>query len=206
MRCGELLTERDVAERLRCSTSKVKRLRLSGQLGYIDGKPVLISTEALAAYLEARSRPATLEPRRKSLKSKPAQRTPEQEAAAQMVQEAKLWALEKRARRGYPLLRNANLGSDRRSSWSLDKMRRIDDTPGRRRPKSEPAKALRGSPKLRQAESGIWYVQWSEDRRSKRRSTGTRERAEAQRFFAGWLRDRSPGQPKMSSGAASATD
>lgn len=53
--------------------------------------------------------------------------------------------------------------------------------------------------RLRQAPTGIWRILWSEDRRSKRRSTGTKDPDEAQRFFADWLRDRSSSQPKMSS-------
>lgn len=60
--------------------------------------------------------------------------------------------------------------------------------------------------RLRQAPTGLWRIHWSEERRSKCRSTGTKDRGEAQRFFADWLRDRSSNQPKMSSGAASATD
>ncbi|ESX21412.1 helix-turn-helix domain-containing protein [Mesorhizobium sp. LSJC264A00] len=37
-----LLTQDEVAKRLRCSTQKVKRLRISGQMAYIPGRPVLI--------------------------------------------------------------------------------------------------------------------------------------------------------------------
>lgn len=46
------LTEPEVAERLRCSTSKIKRLRLSGQMSYLPGRPVLIDEADLAEYLE----------------------------------------------------------------------------------------------------------------------------------------------------------
>lgn len=48
-----LLTEAEVAERLRCSTSKVKRLRLSGKLAYLPGRPVLVDEADLAAYLDS---------------------------------------------------------------------------------------------------------------------------------------------------------
>ena len=61
-----LLTETEVAQRLRCSASKVKRLRLSGDLPYIAGRPVLIDEADLAAWLDGqklraqlRSAPAT---------------------------------------------------------------------------------------------------------------------------------------------------
>ena len=47
-----LLTEIEVAETLRCSTSKVKRLRLAGKLAYLPGRPVLIREDDLNAYLE----------------------------------------------------------------------------------------------------------------------------------------------------------
>ncbi|MBZ9706120.1 helix-turn-helix domain-containing protein [Mesorhizobium sp. ESP7-2] len=47
-----LLTQDEVAERLRCSTSKVKRLRISGSLAYIPGRPVMIEETDLDAYKE----------------------------------------------------------------------------------------------------------------------------------------------------------
>lgn len=48
-----LLKEIEVAERLRCSPSKVKRLRLSGKLAYLPGRPVLIRAEDLTAFMES---------------------------------------------------------------------------------------------------------------------------------------------------------
>lgn len=48
-----LLTEKEVSERLRCSTSKIKRLRLDGKLAYLPGRPVLIREEDLNAYMES---------------------------------------------------------------------------------------------------------------------------------------------------------
>jgi len=49
------LTEPEVAEILRCSTSKVKRLRLNGELSFVKDRPVLISQADLAAYVEAKT-------------------------------------------------------------------------------------------------------------------------------------------------------
>ncbi len=46
-----LLIEREVAELLRCSVSKVKRLRLSRQLGYLQGRPVLVPEEDAEEYV-----------------------------------------------------------------------------------------------------------------------------------------------------------
>ncbi|MER9166212.1 helix-turn-helix domain-containing protein [Mesorhizobium australicum] len=50
---GRLLTQEEVAALLRCSTSKVKRLRLSGQLAYLPGRPVMIEETDLEKYLES---------------------------------------------------------------------------------------------------------------------------------------------------------
>ena len=50
---AEMLTEPEVAEILRCSTSKVKRLRLGGKLAYLPGRPVLVSRADLAAYIDS---------------------------------------------------------------------------------------------------------------------------------------------------------
>lgn len=47
------LTENEVAARLRCSASKVKRLRLDGKLAYFKGRPVLIDEADVDAYLES---------------------------------------------------------------------------------------------------------------------------------------------------------
>ncbi len=48
----QFMTEPEVAKLLRCSTSKVKRLRLAGKLAYAAGRPVLISVADLKAYLD----------------------------------------------------------------------------------------------------------------------------------------------------------
>jgi len=50
---GEFLTEPEAAKLLRCSTSKVKRLRLAGKLTYVAGRPVLISSADLKTYLDS---------------------------------------------------------------------------------------------------------------------------------------------------------
>jgi hypothetical protein len=46
-----LLTEAEVAERLRCAKSKVKRLRVTGALTYIPGRPPLIDEQDLIAFI-----------------------------------------------------------------------------------------------------------------------------------------------------------
>lgn len=55
---SKMLTEIEVSEVLRCSVSKVKRLRLSGRLAYLPGRPVLVREEDLNAYLESARRSA----------------------------------------------------------------------------------------------------------------------------------------------------
>lgn len=42
-------------------------------------------------------------------------------------------------------------------------------------------------PKLAQAETGIWFARWTEARRSKRKSLGTKDAAVARQRFAQWL-------------------
>ncbi|MER9455194.1 helix-turn-helix domain-containing protein [Mesorhizobium sp. M0478] len=53
-----LLTQDEVAKRLRCSPQKVKRLRISGQLAYVPGRPVLIEEADFEKYLEGIKRQA----------------------------------------------------------------------------------------------------------------------------------------------------
>jgi hypothetical protein len=75
------LTEREVADRLRCSLPKVKRLRLTGKLTYLPGRPPLIDEEDLAAYIALAKRSS--EP--------PPPPTPE-EAKAERAADARQWA------------------------------------------------------------------------------------------------------------------
>ncbi len=58
----KFLTEPEVAEVLRCSTSKIKRLRLSGRLAYLPGRPVLIAEEALQAWIASATRASGEQP------------------------------------------------------------------------------------------------------------------------------------------------
>lgn len=48
-----MLTESQVADRLRCSRAAVKNLRLSGKLPYIARRPPLIAEADLDAYLQS---------------------------------------------------------------------------------------------------------------------------------------------------------
>jgi hypothetical protein len=50
----KLLTQDEVAAFLRCRPAKVKRLRLSGRLGYYSGRPVVIAEEDVNVYLASR--------------------------------------------------------------------------------------------------------------------------------------------------------
>jgi excisionase family DNA binding protein len=51
-----LLSESEAAERLGCSASTVKRLRLSGRLTYLPGRPVLIDEKDLAVFIADRAK------------------------------------------------------------------------------------------------------------------------------------------------------
>lgn len=46
------LLEKEVAELLRCSKSRVKQLRLSGKLPYIEGRPVLVDRKDLRQFID----------------------------------------------------------------------------------------------------------------------------------------------------------
>lgn len=84
----KLLTEAEAAEILRCSRSKVKRLRLTHKLSFIPGRPALIDEVDLQTYMEeVKSRKA------EQVVEKPTKptRTPEQEQAESM-REARLRA------------------------------------------------------------------------------------------------------------------
>jgi len=56
------LTETEVAERLRCSNAKVKRLRLSGRLPFIKGRPVLIDEVDLLTFIASMKEGAIAQP------------------------------------------------------------------------------------------------------------------------------------------------
>lgn len=79
----KLLTEAEVADLLRCSREKIKRLRLSGQIRYISGRPVLIDEEDLKAFVEAQKIASAETPERRA--SKNLDRSPEA---------ARKWAIE----------------------------------------------------------------------------------------------------------------
>jgi len=49
----KLITDQEAAEIFRCSTDKIKRLRLSGKLPYIPGRPVKINEADLLTFIEA---------------------------------------------------------------------------------------------------------------------------------------------------------
>lgn len=60
---SRLLTEAEVARFLRCSPSKIKRLRTTGKLAYLPGRPVLIESAAVERYLDSiRREPHPLTP------------------------------------------------------------------------------------------------------------------------------------------------
>lgn len=87
-RAMKFLTEPEVAELLRCSTTKIKRLRLKGVLAYYPGRPVLIAEADLLAYLD--------ELRRNTRPSPP----PEEEKKVS-VEDARRWVLNAKLRRSW---------------------------------------------------------------------------------------------------------
>lgn len=57
-----ILLESEVAKIFRCSTSTVKRLRLSGKLPYVPGRPVRIFKADVYEYLRGLRRSKPIEP------------------------------------------------------------------------------------------------------------------------------------------------
>jgi hypothetical protein len=53
------LTDEEVAQRLRCTKAKVKRLRTTGKLSYLPGRPPHVDVADLEAYIEETKRRAT---------------------------------------------------------------------------------------------------------------------------------------------------
>ncbi|MER8515556.1 helix-turn-helix domain-containing protein [Mesorhizobium sp. M1060] len=92
MPTGKLLLQDEVAEILRCSVSTIRRLRQSGKLAYLPGRPVLIDEADLAQYQET-VRPVELPP--KTAKPQTGVRPPESASALAR----RIWL----ARRNYQL-------------------------------------------------------------------------------------------------------
>lgn len=77
----KLLLESEAAEILRCSREKVKRLRLSGRLAYLPGRPVLIDEKDLIEFISQQK--AKLTP-------------PVTPTHTETVAEARRWAMRKK--------------------------------------------------------------------------------------------------------------
>lgn len=90
---GPFYTEPEAAEILRCSKSKIKRLRLSGKLAYVSGRPVLISEAAINAFIEAVAKAATPPPPEVSTSPPPPPPDPLEERK-QLAMDARKWALQ----------------------------------------------------------------------------------------------------------------
>jgi excisionase family DNA binding protein len=78
------LLREEVAERLRCSYSTVKRLCRDGELAYLPGRPVKIRESDLAAYIENNIVRAEKPPRQPS---------PRPPGVSAVEADARMWAL-----------------------------------------------------------------------------------------------------------------
>jgi hypothetical protein len=83
IRLPKLLLEAEAAEKLRCSTGTVKRLRLGGKLGYIPGRPVTIEEKDLEIYVASAKRRRVL--RKEKLKTRRVNRAKGQSEAFEYV-------------------------------------------------------------------------------------------------------------------------
>ncbi|OWK20227.1 hypothetical protein AJ88_31875 [Mesorhizobium amorphae CCBAU 01583] len=95
MSASRLLTQIEVARLLRCSASKVKRLRKSGKLAYLPGRPVLVDEADLEAYKESIKRHALPAPLRKALAA--TKKKPEPESPSALAR--RLWLARKNFQR-----------------------------------------------------------------------------------------------------------
>lgn len=57
-----LMSEQEVADLLRCARSRVKRLRLTGELAYLPGRPVMIDEVDVIAYVQSSKIRAAIPP------------------------------------------------------------------------------------------------------------------------------------------------
>ena len=81
----QLMGELEVAAVLRCSSTKIKRLRLSGELSYLPVSPVLIAREDLDAFIERRKIKAKVEVAAKSTE--------------ELMESARAWAIRQKFKR-----------------------------------------------------------------------------------------------------------
>lgn len=88
------LTESEVADLLRCSRSKIKRLRLEGRLAYMPGRPVLVEEETVARFVAEQTNAAAVKAR-----PAPPKVSTEAEALAQLKADARARAYKKWLRR-----------------------------------------------------------------------------------------------------------
>nr|CAI0340800.1 hypothetical protein SHINE37_44668 [Rhizobiaceae bacterium] len=98
----KLLTEEEAAVILRCSRSKIKRLRMGGELPYVRGRPVLIEMSDLEAYVW------------QNRKSKNTQTAATTSTSARVdVAGAKAWLLAKKRKRAIALACGSKKGMGR---------------------------------------------------------------------------------------------
>ncbi|WP_352899525.1 helix-turn-helix domain-containing protein [Mesorhizobium sp. M1307] len=98
MSAQRLLTQVEVAKLLRCSVSKVKRLRQSGKLAYLSGRPVLVDEADLDAYKESVKRHALPTPVRKGARvARPTNQKSEPETPSALAR--RLWLARKNFQR-----------------------------------------------------------------------------------------------------------
>lgn len=91
---SRFMTESEVADVLRRSTSAIKRLRLSGQLAYLPLRPVLIDRADLEAYIQ-RQKDAAEAAAAAAIK---AARPFSELSHAEQMRSARAWALKQKMR------------------------------------------------------------------------------------------------------------
>ncbi len=114
---------------------------------------------------------------------------------ADQARRARLKAENDEWRRNYPAVQ-----AERAAARAAKTLANREARAAARKAERARARARRGRrPALRPGPNGIWYIYWSEDGRSMRRSARTKDRGEADRFYADWMKGRDAVQPKRPS-------
>jgi hypothetical protein len=192
-----LLTEPEVAEILRCSPYTVARLRKSGKLPYIPGRPVMIDEADLLVFVG--KSPLLTEAQaaeRLGLKSSqlrwwrdtgrigscPIRR------AMYREEDIEAYFAAKEAERAREA---ANLIAI--EEWYAEQEQRKAELQ-RQRTEEREQKARRRAvvriPVLKRSHHGVWYIHWCEGRRTKRASTKTHDEREANTILRRWRKDK----------------
>jgi hypothetical protein len=188
----KLLTEPEAAEILRCSPYTVARLRKAGKLPYIPGRPVLIDEADLLAVVghspllteaQAAERLGLTPSRVRWLRDTGRIGSCPIRRAMYREEDIKAYFAAKEAERAREA---ANLIAI--EEWKAEQAERKAERATLKKASMQ-ARVL--DPVLRKSAWGVWYLHWTEGRRSRRVSTKTRSRSLAKAALRNWQMEKS---------------